>query len=76
MHFVNDSICGTWELLADAVVTGGSKALTTRGWQAVGKEKSIWAVRVAPLMDVEKNASPSFRYFREKLRELSRAGSA
>ena len=71
----NDSICGTWELLADAVVRGGSTALTKRGWQAVGREKSNWATRIAPLMDVEKNASPSFCYFREKLRELITAGN-
>jgi len=25
--YVQDSICGTWEMLADAVLTGGSKAL-------------------------------------------------
>ena len=71
----NDSICGTWELLADAVVSGGSTALEKRGWQAVGREKSIWAIRIAPLMNVEKNASPSFCYFREKLRELTTAGN-
>ena len=71
----NDSICGTWELLADAVVRGGSTALEKRGWQAVGREKSNWAIRIAPLMNVEKNASPSFCYFREKLRELTTAGN-
>ena len=70
-----DSICGTWELLADAVVRGGSTALEKRGWQAVGREKSNWATRIAPFMDVEKNASPSFCYFREKLRELTTAGN-
>ncbi len=71
--YVNDSICGTWELLADAVVRGGSKALAKRGWQAVGREKSNWATKVAPHMDVEKNASPSFCYLREKMREISEA---
>ena len=69
--YVNDSICGTWELLADAVFPGGSKALAGRGGQAVGKEKSVWAKKIAPLMDVENNASPSFQYFREKLRALT-----
>ena len=34
-------------------------------------EKSTWAERIVPELDVEKNASPSFRYFREKLRELT-----
>ena len=69
--YMNDSICGTWEVLADAVFTGGSAALTSRGWRAVGTEKSAWAESIAPLMDVENNASPSFCYFREKLRELT-----
>ena len=68
--YVNDSICGTWEVLADAVFPGGSRALAGMGWQAVGKEKSVWAMKIAPLMDVENNTSPSFRYFREKLRAL------
>ncbi len=68
--YVNDSICGTWKVLADAVFPGGSKALERKGGQAVGREKSVWATNIPPLMDVENNASPSFRYFREKLREL------
>ncbi len=67
----NDSICGTWELLADAVCTGGSSVLKKKGWQAVGREKSVWAEKIAPQMTVDKNASPSFRYFREKVQELT-----
>ena len=69
-HYKNDSICGTWELLADAVFQGGSSALIRRGGQAVGSEKSAWAERIAPHMNVETNTSPSFRYFRMKMREL------
>lgn len=69
--YQNDSICGTWELLADAVYSGGSSALENQGWQSVGREKSAWSRRISPLMDVENNASPSFCYFREKLRELT-----
>lgn len=69
-RYKNDSICGTWELLADAVYRGGSKRLEGDGWQAVGREKSRWSKTIAPHMDVENNASPSFRYFREKVRGL------
>ena len=69
--YANDSICGTWEILADAVYKGGSKVLAKKGWQAEGREKSAWAANIAPQMDVDKNASPSFCYFRDKLRELS-----
>ncbi len=68
--YANDSICGTWELLADAVFPGGSRALKRKKGKAVGREKSVWATKISPLMDVENNASPSFQYFRGKLRAL------
>ena len=68
--YENDAICGTWELLADAVFTKGSGALKKRGWQTVGREKSAWAENIAPHIDVDANASPSFRYFRDKLRDV------
>lgn len=67
----NDSICGTWETLADAVYPGGAKALSKRGWQAVGAEKSKWAKDIAPNMDVANSDSPSFCYFRDKVQELA-----
>lgn len=69
--YVNDTICGTWECLADAVYKGGSTALSAKGWQAVGAEKSQWAEKITPHMDVAHNLSPSFAYFREKLTELA-----
>ena len=71
-RYRNDSICGTWECLADALFSGGSSALKNKGWWAVGREKSAWAENIVPKMDVDENASPSFGYFREKVRELSR----
>jgi len=58
--YINDEICGTWELLADAICKGGYNHLVKQGWQAVGKEKSIWAVRISPHMIIDKNRSPSF----------------
>lgn len=68
--YTNDAICGTWELLADAISQGGANGLRNKGWQAVGTEKSIWAARIAPLMNVKNNKSPSFRYFLQKIQEL------
>ena len=68
--YVNDSICGTWEKLADAVYPGGSHALSGKGWHAVGTEKCKWAETITPHMDVEANASPSYSYFRDQLRHL------
>jgi hypothetical protein len=70
-NYVNDSICGTWERLADAVYSGGSIRLSKQGWQVVGAEKLKWAEAIAPEMDVDNNQSPSFCYFRDKLRELA-----
>ena len=69
-RYQNDSICGTWELLADAIFAGGSATLKKRGWRAAGREKSAWAQKIAPEKNVNKNASPSFCYFRDKIREL------
>jgi hypothetical protein len=69
--YERDSICGTWEKLADAVYKGGASALSAKGWQAVGAEKSKWAREISPHMVVENNLSPSFQYFRRKLRELA-----
>lgn len=68
--YTNDSICGTWELLADAVYPGGAESLRRRGWRAIGHEKSVWAENITPEMDVNNNRSPSFNYFREKMQEL------
>ena len=68
--YQNDSICGTRELLADALFTRGASRLKKRGWQAAGREKFVWAQKITPYMNVDKNASPSFCYFRDKIREL------
>ena len=72
--YENDSICGTWERLADAVFSGGANGLKNKGWQTVGREKSVWAEEITPHMNVDNNASPSFRYFREKVRGLAAMG--
>ena len=69
--YVNDSICGTWEFLADAILSGGSKELIKKGWQAVGEQKSIWAETICPHMDVENNVSPSFIEMREQIRRVT-----
>ena len=68
--YLNDSIVGTWEKLADAVFPGGAAALAAKGWQSVGAEKSVWAEKITPHMDVGNNASPSFGYFRRKILEI------
>ena len=69
-RYVQDSVCGTWELLADAVHAGGSPALKKAGWPLSGQMKHDWAERIGPLMNIEINQSPSFGKLRDGLRRL------
>ena len=69
-NYVQDSICGTWEVLANAVHPGGSQPLKV-GYQVAGKTKSDWAGKIAPHMDVDNNNSGSFRVFRDGVRKLA-----
>lgn len=68
--YENDSICETWELLADAIFPGGRKELSSKNWQVIGAQKSKWAEKISPHMDIKNNKSPSFNHFRNKLLEL------
>ncbi|MBU4263304.1 MAG: DUF4276 family protein [Proteobacteria bacterium] len=72
--YVQDSACGTWELLADAVHVGGSAAIKKAGWPLPGQVKHEWAKRIGPLMDPGRNISPSFGKLREGLRRLVAEG--
>ncbi len=69
-HYRQDSVCGTWELLADAVHPGGSTAILSAGWPLPGQIKHEWVERIGPHMDVEHNQSPSFGKFRDGVRRL------
>lgn len=68
--YQNDSICGTWEVMADAVFPGGATTLKLLGWQKTGLEKSNWSKNVTPRMNLENNLSPSFNHFRQTILEL------
>ena len=68
--YKNDEICGTWEVLADAVYQGGHKELKKKGWQAIGKQKSVWAETISPLMNVDNNRSPSFNNMYAQLKDI------
>ncbi len=70
-RYQQDSICGTWELLADAVYPGGSKALKDAGWPLPGQIKYQWAEEIGPLLEPERNQSPSFRKLCDGLRRLA-----
>ena len=71
--YTQDSRCGTWEKLADAIYPGGLKALGQHGKRSVRilEQKRIWAKEICPLLDVEVNQSPSFRGFRDGVRRMA-----
>lgn len=71
-NYKNDSICGTWEKLADAIYSGGALKLKKNGWQFVGKIKSEWAEKISVHMNVDDNKSSSFCYFRDTVRGLAK----
>lgn len=69
-RYVQDSACGTWELLADAVYAGGVAAIKKAGWPLPGQIKHEWAEKMGPFMSLHQNASPSFGKFRDGLSRL------
>jgi hypothetical protein len=70
LRYVQDSACNTWEVLADAVYPGGSSAIKKAGWPLPGQVKHEWAERIGPLLDPDRNVSPSFGKLRDGLRRL------
>ncbi len=69
--YKQDSICGTWEKLADAIFPGGSQKLKNLGWPYTGQAKCKWAANIAPHLDVDVNRSKSFQVFRDSIRNLA-----
>jgi hypothetical protein len=69
--YVQDSICGTWEKLADAVYPGGSIKLKAAGYPFIGEIKNEWAKRISPLLDLNHNISKSFQVFCDGVRRLA-----
>jgi hypothetical protein len=70
--YEQDSVCGTWELVADAIHPGGKRAVRKAGWPLPGQIKHEWANRIGPLLDPEANLSPSFGRLRDGIRRLVR----
>lgn len=69
-RYQQDAVCGTWEMLADALVKGGAAAIKKQGFYKVGEFKHECAHRIGPLMDVMGNQSPSFASTRQGVAEL------
>ncbi len=68
--YVQDSICGTWEILADAIHQSGSGGLAKLGYPEIGKAKCKWAAEIGRHMDIHRNRSKSFQVFRDGLQKL------
>ncbi len=55
--------------------SGGATKLKKLGFHAIGIEKTQWAQKISPHMDININQSPSFCYFRDSLNQLVEAAS-
>jgi hypothetical protein len=73
--YIQDSPCGTWELLADAICPGGSATIIEKGWRLAGEVKHEWADKIGSRLDPNRNASPSFAKFCDGVRRLAAGGS-
>ena len=64
-NYKQDSICGTWEVLADALYKGGHAKLNRNSpyYGEIGKLKCEWARNIGAYMDIHNNRSPSFNRF-------------
>ena len=67
--YVQDSITGTWEVLADIVYKGGLQGLrrNASSYYEIGMFKCECAAKIGEYLDLKRNASPSFNYFIGKL---------
>ncbi|MBF0177427.1 MAG: DUF4276 family protein [Magnetococcales bacterium] len=70
--YVQDAQINTWEKLAEAIDPNVRSSLGSvkKRSPLTLKHKHIWAKNIAPKMDVENNASPSFTCFRDGLRRF------
>jgi len=69
LDYEQDSICGTWEILADILYDGGiTKFMKDNpSYMEIGRHKSEWSQRIGKVMNIRENQSPSFRYFLSQL---------
>nr|WP_288825323.1 hypothetical protein [uncultured Clostridium sp.] len=68
-EYQQDSICGTWEFLADIIYKGGINNFRKEcpTYREVGKYKAEWAMNIGQYMKINENRSPSFHLFIEAL---------
>lgn len=68
-RYIQDSIVGTWEYLADIIYKGGLQTLkrNASSYHEIGMFKCECAKNIGKWLDIRNNESKSFNYFIEKL---------
>lgn len=68
-EYIQDSICGTWETLANAIYRGGLAKMRKEcpSYMDIGRVKAEWAKKIGTYIDIENNNSPSFKMFMEEV---------
>ncbi|HHU53785.1 MAG TPA: DUF4276 family protein [Clostridiaceae bacterium] len=69
-HYQQDSICGTWEVLARAIMGSGAENLIQIGYPAVGAYKHLWAEKISRNMKIANNKSASYQDFVKRLTQV------
>ena len=64
--YVQDSVCGTWEILCRAV-SENAEELIDIGYPAIGHYKALWTENISKYMQPQRNVSPSFNTFKMAL---------
>lgn len=68
--YVQDSICDTWETLADAIYKGGRNNMKKQNsWRAIGQIKAEWAFNIGRYMNLRLNKSESFNAFISEIKK-------
>jgi hypothetical protein len=60
--YVQDTICGTWELLNEAINPN----------KDIRPSKIEWAEKITPYIVIEENKSPSFQYFVKTVKDVQK----
>ena len=64
--YVQDSFCGTWEILCRAI-SENAEELIDIGYPAIGHYKALWTENISKYMMPQRNESPSFNTFKMAL---------
>ena len=65
--YIQDSICGTWEMLCKVTFPMNYESIIEIGYPAIGHYKARWAEAISPYLEPGNNVSPSFQTFKNAL---------